>query len=320
MHDLIKDVFLKHLKNPYLNKMTDAAVIKSGNKRIAFTTDSFVVKPIFFPGGDIGKLAICGTVNDLVMMGARPLFIACAMIIEEGFSLKILDKITESLAAEAKNSSVSIITGDVKVVEKGSADGIFINTTGIGEVAGGIDITIENIMPADKIIINGPIGQHGIAVLAARKQLDFDFSVKSDCAALNNLISPLLKKGGAIKFMRDPTRGGLATTLNEIAQTRNCGIMIEEKDVPLTSQVKSASEILGLDPLYLANEGKVVLIVKKDRAAEILNQLKKHPLGKSSRIIGQIEKSPRGKVYLKTISGGKRLVDMLTSDALPRIC
>ncbi|MDP3143380.1 MAG: hydrogenase expression/formation protein HypE [Candidatus Omnitrophota bacterium] len=320
MHDLIRDVFLKHLNNPYLAKMADAAVINFGNKKLAFTTDSFVVKPLFFSGGDIGKLAICGTVNDLTMMAAKPLFISCAMIIEEGFSVKLLEKITQSLAREVKLAKVSIVTGDVKVVENGACDGIFINTAGIGEILPGINLSAENIKAGDKIILNGPLGLHGLAVLAGRKELDFDFQIKSDCAALNKLILPLLKKGGAVRFMRDPTRGGLATTLNEIAQAADCAIKIEEGNIPVSSSVKSACEILGLDPLYIANEGKAVLIVAAQIAQRILRQIKKHPLGKHARIIGEIEKNPRKKVYLKTISGGKRIIDMLTSDALPRIC
>jgi len=319
MHDLIKDVFLKHLNNPYLAKMNDAAVINFGKENLAFTTDSFVVRPLFFSGGDIGKLAICGTVNDLTMMGSKPLFISCAVIIEEGLSIKILEKITESLSRQAKLAGVSIVTGDVKVVEKGACDGIFINTAGIGKILPGINLSTKNISPGDKIIINGPLGSHGIAVLAGRKELDFDFKIKSDCAALNELILPLLK-GGAIRFMRDPTRGGLATTLNEIAQAADCAISLEEKNIPVSLGVKSACEILGLDSLYIANEGKAVLIVASQMAQRVLQRIKKHPLGKNARIIGQIEKNPRKKVYLKTISGGKRVIDMLTSDLLPRIC
>ena len=320
MHDLIRNVFLKHLSNPYLDKMADAAVIKIGKKRLAFTTDSFVVKPLFFPGGDIGKLAICGTVNDLTVMGARPLFIACAMIIEEGFPVKTLERITQSLASQARVAQVEIVTGDVKVVEKGSCDGIFINTAGVGELLPGINLSTALIQPSDKIIINGPLGLHGIAVLASRKQLDFDFSIRSDCAPLNKLLLPLLKNHGAIKFMRDPTRGGLAATLNEIIQATDWAAMLEEKNIPIPPAVKSACEILGLDPLQLANEGKAILIVAGKKADGILRQLKKYPLGKDARIIGQIEKSPRGKVYLSTLSGGKRIVDMPVADNLPRIC
>lgn len=320
MHDLIEDVFLKYLKNPYLDKMADAAVINFGKENFCLTTDSFVVKPLFFPGGDIGKLAICGTVNDLAVMGARPLFIACAMIIEEGFPMETLERITQSLANQAKMAGVEIVTGDVKVVEKGSGDGIFINTSGVGELLKKINLSLDSIRPSDKVIINGPLGLHGIAVLAGRKQLDFNFPVRSDCASLNKLLLPLLKNAGAIKFMRDPTRGGLATTLNEITQGRNWGVMLEEKAIPVTPAVKSACEILGMDPLYLANEGKAVLIVAEKKADSILRKIKRQPLGKNARVIGQIEKSPPGKVYLKTISGGRRIVDMPVSDSLPRIC
>lgn len=320
MHDLIRDIFLKYLANPFLNKLGDAAVIKSDRRSFAFTTDSFVVKPLFFPGGDIGKLAVCGTVNDLVMMGACPCFIACAMIIEEGFSLKTLEKITRSLAAQAKACGVKVVTGDLKVVEKGACDGIFINTAGIGEVLPRADLSAQNIRPHDKIIINGPLGLHGIAVLSARKQLDLQFKVKSDCAALDGLILPLLKKGGAIKFMRDPTRGGLATTLNEIAGLSRRAISINEKAIPLSLPVKAACEMLGFDPLYLANEGRVMLIVGKDHAEEILAGMKRHPLGRQAKIIGEILAKPTAKVYLNTASGGRRVVDMPVSDSLPRIC
>lgn len=320
MHDLIQDIFLKILGNPFLNKLGDAAVIRHGAGRLAFTSDSFVVKPLFFPGGDIGKLAVCGTVNDLVMMGARPHFIACAMIVEEGFPINTLEKITRSLAAQAEQSAVKVVTGDFKVVEKGACDGIFINTTGIGEVFPPVDLSVQNICPGDQIIINGPLGLHGIAVLSARKQLSLQFKVKSDCAALDGLILPLLKERGAIKFMRDPTRGGLATTLNEIALPARRAISLIEKAIPLTPAVKSACEMLGFDPLYLANEGKAVMIVAKDSAEAILAHLKRHPLGRQAKIIGGVMAKPQGKVFLNTSSGGRRVVDMLVSDSLPRIC
>lgn len=320
MHDLIKNLLLKYFKNPYLDKLTDAAIIRLKNKKVAFTTDSFVVKPLFFPGGNIGKLAVVGTVNDLAVMGAKPLFLSCAMIIEEGFSSAILEKIVKSIKEAAKDTGVEIITGDLKVVEKHSCDGIFINTTGIGEVLDNAGLSTDKIKSGDKIIINGPIGQHGLAVLSARKELDFDFKIKSDCAALSKLILPLFTEKLGIKFMRDPTRGGLATTLNEITDKTNLGIMLDEEKIPVTQSVKAGCEILGLDPLYVANEGKAVLVVEKSKAKNILAKLKKHPLGKSAAIIGEFIDKPQNKVCLKTSVGGVRIVDMLTSEILPRIC
>lgn len=320
MHDLIEGLILKYLKNPYLNQLTDASIIKFNNKKLAFTTDSFVVKPIFFPGSDIGELAVCGTINDLAVMGARPLFLSCAIIIREGFNISILEKIIKSLAEAAKKAKVAVITGDFKVVDKESCDGIFINTAGIGEIIGNVSLSMDNIKPTDKIIINGPVGEHGLAVLAARKEIDFSFNIKSDAAPLYGLIKPLLKTSPGIKFMRDPTRGGLATTLNEITIKTGLGIVLDEARIPISKPVKSSAEILGLDPLYIANEGKVVLVVDKKYADKALKILKRHPLGKKAQIIGEVVKKPKEKVYLKTIVGGARIIDMLTSEMLPRIC
>ncbi|MFH1655237.1 MAG: hydrogenase expression/formation protein HypE [Candidatus Omnitrophota bacterium] len=320
MHDLINNLFLKHLNNPYLKDLNDASIIKLKNRNLAFTTDSFVVKPLFFPGGDIGKLAVFGTINDLAVMAARPLFLSCGMIVQEGLSISVLEKVTKSLAEAANESNVNIITGDFKVVEKESCDGIFINTAGIGEVIKGVNISMNNIKAGDKIIINGPIGQHGIAVLAARKELDFNFNIKSDCGGLSKLIIPLLKNASGIKFMRDPTRGGLATTLNEITDKTGLGIILDENKIPVSKSVKASCEILGLDPLYIANEGKVVLIVDNKKASNILRKLKQHPLGRQAQIIGEITKKQKGRVCLNTSVGGRRIVDMLTGEILPRIC
>lgn len=320
MHDLIKNLLLKYFKNPYLDKLTDAAIIGLKNKKFAFTTDSFVVKPLFFPGGNIGKLAVVGTVNDLVVMGARPSFLSCAMIIEEGFSISILERIVKSMKEAVKETGVGIVTGDLKVVERGSCDGIFINTTGIGELIDSAELSTAKIKAGDKIIINGSIGQHGLAVLSARNELDFDFRIKSDCAALSRLILPLLSRGSGIKFMRDPTRGGLATTLNEITDKTNLGIMLDEERIPVPQSVQAGCEILGLDPLYIANEGKVVMVVEQLKAGKLLARLRKHPLGKNAQIIGEFVSKPSNKVCLKTSVGGIRIVDMLTSEILPRIC
>ncbi|MCX5707262.1 MAG: hydrogenase expression/formation protein HypE [Candidatus Omnitrophica bacterium] len=317
--NLIKNTLLKKLNNPILKALSDSALINY-KERVAFTTDSFVVSPLFFPGADIGKLAVCGTINDLVVMGAVPEYLSLSLIIEEGLDYKVLERVVDSIAISAKSSRVKIVTGDTKVVEKGAADKIFINTSGIGRVIKDRDLAIKNIQPQDKIIITGNIAEHGLSVLAKRKELDLGFNIKSDCNALNSLLIPLLKKSRAIKFMRDPTRGGLATTLNEIAEASGLGIIINEKDIPLSSKVRVACELLGIDPLYVANEGKAVIIVEKKGAEEILSSLKKHPLGRRAKIIGGIVKKPKKMVVLKTILGTERIVDMLSSEPLPRIC
>jgi len=342
MHDLIKDLLLKKLNNPILKELSDSAYINFKD-RLAFTTDSFVVSPLWFPGGDIGKLAIFGTVNDLVMLGAVPEYLSLALIIEEGLDYKILEKIIDSISVNAKKAGIYIVTGDLKVVEKGACDKIFINTSGMGRIIGGRKLSIKNIKPQDKVIITGNIGNHGLAVISKRKELDLGFNIKSDCEALNNLIIPILKKTSAIQFMRDPTRGGLATTLNEIAESSGLGIIIEEKNIPISTKVKAACELLGIDPLYIANEGRAVLIVRQNSARYVLSLLKKHPLGRNAKVIGTVVnpvrgrtpqvsdgclrqpasngvKQPNGRVILNTILDTQRIVDMLTSEPLPRIC
>jgi len=319
MHSLIKELLLKKLNNPILKELSDGALIDYKD-RIAFTTDSFVVNPLFFPGGDIGKLAVCGTINDLVVMGARPQYLALAFIIEEGLDYKILEKITDSIAISARQAGVSFVTGDTKVVEKGACDKIFINTSGIGKAIGSKKLSIRNIGPGDLIIVTGTIAQHGLAVLTKRKELDLKFNIKSDCAALGDLIVPVMEKTRAVKFMRDPTRGGLATTLNEIAENSGLGIIIDEKNIPISSKVKVACELLGIDPLYIASEGRAILVVEKSASAKILGLLKKHPKGRGAQVIGRVSDKPRGRVILNTILGTERIVDMLTSEPLPRIC
>jgi len=319
MHSLIKDLFLKKLNNPILKELSDSAFI-SYKENLAFTTDSFVVSPLFFPGGDIGKLAVCGTVNDLVMLGAIPEYLSLAVILEEGFDYLLLEKIVGSISFHARRAGVHIATGDLKVVEKGAADKIFINTSGIGRVIANKKLALKNIRPKDKIIVTGEIGQHGLAVLAKRKELDLGFNIKSDCNALNNLILPVLKKSGGIKFMRDPTRGGLATTLNEIAENSCLGIIIEEKNIPVSSKVRVACELLGIDPLYVANEGRAIMVASPESAKKVLALLKKHPLGRNARLIGEVTKENKGHVVLNTILGTQRIIDMLTSELLPRIC
>ncbi|OIO33691.1 MAG: hydrogenase expression/formation protein HypE [Candidatus Omnitrophica bacterium CG1_02_40_15] len=318
MHNLIKDLFIKNLDNPFLNKLGDAALIKSGTEKLAYTTDSFVVKPLFFPGGDIGKLSVCGTVNDLAVSGAMPKYLSCGMIVEDGFSYADLEKITISIRDACKSAGVNIVTGDFKVVEKGAIDGIFINTSGIGEVFKNQEITISRIKPGDKIIISGTIGDHAASILLAREELKFKARILSDCSPLNKLVSSIICKD--IKFMRDPTRGGLATTLNEISLVSGYNIAIEEKNIPIKKPVRTLCEILGFDPLYMANEGKLIATVSKDSADSILSKMKKHSLGKDASIIGEVKKEKDEKVYLKTQSGGLRILDMITGEQLPRIC
>lgn len=319
MHSLIKELLLKKLNNPVLKELADSALIDY-KERLAFTTDSFVVSPLRFPGADIGKLAVCGTVNDLVMLGALPEYLSLALIIEEGFDCSALEDIVDSISLNARRSEVLIVTGDFKVVERGACDKIFINTSGIGRVLTKKRLSLKNIRPKDKIIVTGEIAQHGIAILAERKGLGLGFEVKSDCAALNGLIIPVIKKTAAIKFMRDPTRGGLATTLNEIAEGSGLGIVIEEKNVPISTKVRVACELLGIDPLYIANEGKAVLVVERGAANRVLSLLRRHPLGQKARVIGEITEKFRSQVILNTTVGSWRIVDMLTSDPLPRIC
>ena len=319
MHNLIQDLFLKYLKSPILRELPDAATLKLNKTKLAFTTDSYVVKPLFFPGGDIGKLAIFGTINDLVMVGAIPRYIACGMIIEEGFTYQTLEKVIRSLAYASYKTKIEIVTGDVKVVEKGSCDGIFINTSGIGEILENIKLSMNKIRAGDRVIVTGSLGEHGIAVLSVRGELDFDFGIKSDCASLASLLLPILSQYKGIKFMRDPTRGGLATTLNEIIQVTGLGIILEESNIPISAKVKTACELLGLDPLYIANEGKAVLVVSENQAKAVCNKLNRQILGIKARIIGEVVRQPN-RVCLNTIVGGMRVIDMLTSDPLPRIC
>ncbi|MDD5687808.1 MAG: hydrogenase expression/formation protein HypE [Elusimicrobia bacterium] len=324
-HNLIKNFILKKLGNPILNRMDDSAVLNPNSlisnpliSKLVFTTDSYVIKPIFFPGGDIGKLCICGTVNDLSVMGAKPLYISLSAIIEDGLEIEKLEKIVSSIAETSKKAGVQIVCGDTKVVEKGAADEIFITTSGIGVIDKKLSISGHNAVTGDIIIISGTIADHGIAVLNARQELGFKGKLESDVAPLNNLIEKMLK-AGEIHVMRDPTRGGLATTLNEITEQSNTGIEIYENKIPIKKPVKSACDILGLDPLYVANEGKVIAIVQEKDAQKILSAMKKHPLGKNAEIIGKVISKPKD-VLLKTKIGGSRILQMLESDQLPRIC
>ncbi|MGA3085306.1 MAG: hydrogenase expression/formation protein HypE [Thermodesulfobacteriota bacterium] len=319
-HELIEKVFVPRFQNPFLNEMNDSAVFELNGARLAFTTDSYVVDPIFSPGGDIGSLAVCGTVNDLAMRGARPYFLSVGFIIEEGFPIKDLEQIILSMERAAKEAGVQVVTGDTKVVPKGAADKIFINTSGIGLIPEGIHIAGQNARPGDAVIISGTIGDHGMTILSKREGLSFESSLKSDAAPLNRLVQEMLKTGSKIHVLRDPTRGGLATTLNEIAMQSSVGIELLEESIPIRSSVLAASEILGLDPLYIANEGKLVAILPQSQAEVVLAAMKKNPYGQEAALIGEVKAENPGKVVMKTLIGGKRLIDMLTGEQLPRIC
>jgi hydrogenase expression/formation protein HypE len=318
MHDLIQS-FLPDLSNPILEKMDDSAVFNVKGK-VAFTTDSYIVNPIFFPGGDIGRLAVCGTVNDLSMSGAKPLYLSLAFIIEEGLPIADLKKIIGSIKKAATEADVKIVTGDTKVVNKGSADKLFINTTGLGIVPEGVDISASNAKPGDKIILSGNIGDHGIAVLSQREGLKFNTPIPSDCAPLNELVADMLKASQKIRCMRDPTRGGLATTLNDFAEKSNAGIRIEERKIPIAKAVLAACELLGLDPLYIANEGKLVAVVPAKDAEAVLAVMKKNMYGKNAIIIGEVTTEHPGHVVMKTALGASRIIDMPVGELLPRIC
>jgi len=318
--NLIKKLFLSNFNNPYLEKLDDGAVLNIEGLKLAYTTDSYTVDPLFFNGGDIGELAVHGTVNDLAMCGATPLYLSCSFIIEEGFPLSLLEKIVLSMKAASAIAKVDIVTGDTKVVNKGAADKIFINTSGVGIVKEGVNISGSNAKVGDVVMINGPIGNHGIAVLSEREGLKFKTEIKSDTAPLSSLVADMLKVSKDIHVLRDPTRGGLSTALNEIALSSKVDVEINEGDIPIQEEVRAACEILGYDPLYLANEGKLVAFIPSEIAPGMLKKMKENKYGKESKIIGRVAKKSEGKVYLNTTIGGKRIVDMLTGEQLPRIC
>jgi len=318
-HDLVEKKILPSLSNPLLNKLDDSAIFEA-NGRLSFTTDSYVVNPIFFPGGDIGKLAICGTVNDLSMSGAKPLYLSLSIIVEEGFLLVELERIVNSVKAAADEAQVNIITGDTKVVNQGQADKLFINTSGIGIIPAGIDISGANAKIGDKVILSGTIGDHGIAIMSQREGLRFEVPLESDCAPLNKLVSQMLEVSTNIHCLRDPTRGGLATTLNEFAQQSHVGIVIEEDKIPIKEGVKAACELLGFDPVYVANEGKLVAVVEPGDADIILAKMKQNSYGKDAAIIGEVTDDYPERVIMKTKLGPSRIIDMLSGELLPRIC
>ena len=325
MRALIEDVFVAAFDNPLLGTLEDQAQIPMAEltrlgDRLAFTTDTYVVDPLFFPGGDIGTLAVAGTVNDLAMSGARPLFLSCSMVLEEGLEVDLLRRVVASMKRIADAVGVAIVTGDTKVVERGAADKLFVNTAGIGVVPHGVTIAASQARPGDVVIVNGVLGDHGTAILIARNQLALEADVSSDCQPLDGLVAAMLAASPAIRCLRDATRGGIATVLNEFAHSSNVGIRIREDALPLREEVKGACEILGLDPLYLANEGKLVAVVAAADADRVLAAMRAHPAGAVAVAIGEVTERPAGMVVLHTVFGGERIVDTPTGEQLPRIC
>ena len=324
MHELVEGLFLDYFRNPFLEALEDQAIFEiAGNgppARLAFTTDSYVVTPLFFPGGDIGRLAVCGTVNDLAMSGARPLYLSAGFIIEEGFPIADLKRVLQSMRDSAEEAGVQIVTGDTKVVQRGGADKLFINTAGIGLIEHSARISASNVRAGDRIILSGSMGDHGATIMIARGELEMETDIRSDVAPLWSLVETMLETPEGIHAMRDPTRGGVATTLNEIALASEVCLRIEEASLPALDEVKGACEILGLDPLYLGNEGKLVAVVAPEIADQIVARMRRHPLGRDARVIGAVDAEPPGIVVLKTAFGGTRIVDMLVGDQAPRIC
>src|SRR3984957_10541988 len=323
--DLIDKVFLPAFHNPVLDKLDDQAVVTVGGTRLAFTTDSFVVTPIFFPGGDIGRLAVHGTVNDLAMSGARPLYLSAAFILEEGLPVDDLRRVVESMRLAAAESGVQFVTGDTKVVNHGKGDQIFITTTGIGVIEDGVNISADRARPGDQIILSGYIGDHGMAIMSQREGLEFEGAITSDCASLHGLVATMLStpQTGRAEFihsLRDPTRGGAATTLNEIAKRAGVGMVLRENSIPVRDSVKGACEVLGLDPLYVANEGKLLAVVAPEMAQAVLYQMQQHELGRDAVIIGEVVADHPGMVLMKTQIGGTRVLDVMFGEQLPRIC
>ncbi|WKZ50200.1 MAG: hydrogenase expression/formation protein HypE [Anaerolineales bacterium] len=319
-HDLIRKTFLAAFNNSILRTGDDAAPLEVNATRLAVSTDSHVVTPLFFPGGDIGRLAVCGTVNDVAMLGARPLYLTAGFILEEGLPIETLRRVVESMSAAAKEAGVQIVAGDTKVVEKGKADGLYVNTTGIGEILPNVHIGGANARPGDVVLLSGSIGDHGIAVLGARGELGFTSDIQSDVAPLNHLIEAMLDASPDVRVLRDPTRGGLGTTLNEIATQSKCCIMLNETAIPVHPAVNAACEMLGFDPLYVANEGKLVAMVAKEDAERVLAAMRTTHYGEEAVIIGEVTADPHSRVLLRTAIGTTRIVDMLAGEMLPRIC
>ncbi|MFC2133587.1 hydrogenase expression/formation protein HypE [Bacteroidota bacterium] len=318
--ELIEKIFVPAFNNKILDQLGDQAVVDINGTKVAFTTDSYVVNPIFFPGGNIGDLAVNGTVNDLAVGGAKPLYISAGLILEEGFAINELCAVVESMKQAAKNAGVILVTGDTKVVDKGKGDKIFINTSGIGIIDDDVEISPQKVKPADKIILSGPIGLHGITILSKREGLEFDVELESDTTPLNHLVNKMLYASKNIRWMRDTTRGGLSSTLNELAKSTKLGVEIIETEIPIPESVKAACEMLGLDPLYVANEGNLAAVVPAEDADKIVEAMKKCPAGKGAVVIGEVVDDHQGMVLMKTLIGGKRVVDMLSGEQLPRIC
>jgi hydrogenase expression/formation protein HypE len=319
-HILIEALFLEAFRNDLLAPLEDQAVFSVNGARLAFTTDSFVVSPLFFPGGDIGDLAVNGTVNDLAVSGARPLYLSAGFILEEGFPVEDLRRIVESMARAAAGSGVAVVTGDTKVVQRGKADGCYVNTAGVGVLERNLTLGADRVRPGDAILVSGPIGDHGVTIMLARGELDIESDVRSDTAPLHELIGRVLDATSGVRCMRDATRGGVATILNEVARASNVAVVVDERQVPVRPEVRGASEILGIDPLYVACEGRVVVVVDDAQAEAALGALRSHPLGEQAAVIGRVKDDPPTLVLLKTEFGGTRVVDMLAGDPLPRIC
>jgi hydrogenase expression/formation protein HypE len=317
---LVESLFAEELSNPLLEQLGDSALIEIGALRLAFTTDSYVVKPLVFPGGDIGELAVNGTVNDLAVAGARPLWLSAGFVLEEGFPVAELRRIAASMARATAAAGVNVVAGDTKVVERGKADGLYVTTAGVGVFAPGVELGPERVRAGDRVICSGTIGDHGMAVMIARGGLELEAEIESDTAPVHELAASLLELGDALRFMRDPTRGGLATALNELALSAGLAVVLDEKALPVRPHVVGACEILGLDPLYVANEGKLVAVVAPEAAETALERLAAHPLGAEAALIGEVRAEPEGFLLLDTALGGSRIVDMLVGDPLPRIC
>jgi hydrogenase expression/formation protein HypE len=321
MAQLIDELFISAFDNAYLAQRNDQACFAVESGRLVLTTDGFVISPLFFPGGDLGSLSVHGTINDVAMAGAEPLYLACGLILEEGFPLADLGRINASKAAAARDAGVPIVTGDTKVVERGKGDGVFITTTGVGRVADGVAVSAERAQPGDAIIVSGSIGDHGVAVLSKREGLAFETEIVSDSAALHGLVAAMVQATApGLHVLRDPTRGGLATVLNEIAAASGVGIVIREPDIPIAPAVRGACELLGLDPLYVANEGKLVAFCAADAAPSLLRAMRAHPLGLQAAVVGEVVAEPAGLVQMETMLGGTRIVDWLAGEQLPRIC
>jgi hydrogenase expression/formation protein HypE len=318
---LIENMFLEAFRNPVLETLHDGAVLDAGGARLAFSTDSFVIRPLFFPGGDIGSLAVHGTINDVAMCGAKPLAISAGLILEEGFPMEDLWRITTSLSRAAGEAGVPVVTGDTKVVDRGKGDGVYINTTGIGVVYDGIDISPQRVQTGDKILLSGALAEHGIAIMSVREGLEFETSLETDSAALHGMVEAIVEAVGAdLHILRDPTRGGIASALNEIAQGAGVKVQLDERSIPLREEVRGACEILGFDPLYVANEGKCIAFVAPDAADAALEAMRSHPRGSEAAIVGKVVEGPKGQVVLRSRIGGERIVDMMSGEQLPRIC